>query len=190
MKLAPNSIWPSGRAVTQWLRSAVLEPVRKVMPHRKASRRGLISRKGVVYNVLAVLLGSVLGLGFYTFGYADGMSYMGNDPATCANCHVMQETHDSYLKSSHSKVAVCNDCHTPPGLIPKYLTKAENGFFHSFAFTTQRFPDEIKIKSRNLKVTESACLKCHEDMVDDLQAARPHDQKLSCVTCHRTVGHM
>lgn len=176
--------------MAQRLRTAVLVPARKVMPHREDHQRGSISQKGVIYTVLAVLLGSVLGVGFFTFGYANGSSYMGNDPGTCANCHVMQETHDSYLKSSHSKVATCNDCHTRPGLIPKYLTKAENGFFHSLAFTTQRFPDEIRIKERNLKVTEGACLKCHEDMVDTLHVTRPNDQQISCVACHRTVGHM
>ncbi|MBB4957931.1 cytochrome c nitrite reductase small subunit [Micromonospora polyrhachis] len=131
----------------------------------------------------------VLGLGLFTFGYADGASYLGNDPATCANCHVMQENHDSWLKSSHGKVATCNDCHTPPGTVAKYVSKAQNGFFHSLAFTTQRFPDEIQIKKRNLEVTESACLKCHKDVVTGIQATRSHDQKISCVECHRTVGH-
>lgn len=151
-----------------------------------ASRAGA----SAVYRTLAVLLGAVLGLGFFTFGYADGASYLTNDPATCANCHVMRDNYDSWLKSSHGKVAVCNDCHTPPDTVGKYVTKAQNGFLHSLAFTTQRFPDEIQIKSRNLKVTESSCLKCHADIVTGIEATRSHDQKISCVTCHRTVGHM
>ena len=79
---------------------------------------------------------------------------MTDDPKACANCHVMRENLESWMKSSHGKVAVCNDCHTPPGLIPKYTTKAINGFFHSFAFTTGRFPDDIQITKRNFNVAE------------------------------------
>ena len=115
---------------------------------------------------------------------------MTNDPAACVNCHVMRDQFQGWMKSSHGKVAVCNDCHTPPGFIPKYATKAINGFFHSLAFTTQRFPDEIRITERNFRVTEKACLKCHEDMVSSIRATRPHQQDVSCIQCHSTVGHM
>ncbi|HUF79037.1 MAG TPA: cytochrome c nitrite reductase small subunit, partial [Thermoanaerobaculia bacterium] len=37
----------------------------------------------------AVLLGAAAGLGAFTFGYAKGYSYLTNDPAACANCHLM-----------------------------------------------------------------------------------------------------
>ena len=140
--------------------------------------------------ILAVVTGVLIGAGIYTFGYAKGASYLSNNPQTCANCHVMRAQYESWMKSSHGKVAVCNDCHTPPGLIPKYTTKAINGFFHSLAFTTQRFPDEIIITPRNHRVTERACLKCHEDVVQGIRGTRGHDQDVACTTCHRTVGHM
>lgn len=140
--------------------------------------------------LLAVLAGVLGGVGLFTFGYAKGSSYLTNDPQACVNCHVMREQYESWLKSSHGKVAVCNDCHTPPGLIPKYYTKALNGFFHSLAFTTQRFPDHIQITGRNHEVTEKACLKCHEDIVTAIRATRPHQEDVSCVQCHLTVGHM
>lgn len=144
----------------------------------------------VVHGTLAVLAGTVLGIGFFTLGYADGASYLTDNPETCANCHVMRENYESWMKSSHGKVAVCNDCHTPPGLVAKYATKAQNGFMHSFAFTTQQFPDQIQIKSRSLEVTESSCRKCHEDIVTGIQGTRSHGQQISCVSCHRAVGHM
>ena len=72
------------------------------------------------------------------------------------------------MKSSHRAVATCNDCHTPPGLVPKYFTKAEHGFFHSLAFTTGNFHDPIQIKERSRRVTENACRKCHQDIVHDI----------------------
>ena len=140
--------------------------------------------------LLAVLLGAFVGVGVFTFGYARGASYLTDDPSACANCHVMQEQFDGWLKSSHGKVAVCNDCHTPSGLVPKYTAKAVNGFFHSLAFTTQRFPDEIVITGRNFQVTEQACLWCHQTIVDGILAAREHGEGVCCIQCHRTVGHM
>jgi cytochrome c nitrite reductase small subunit len=148
------------------------------------------ARGGVTPVLLAAIVGVLLGIGLFTFGYARGASYLTDDPAACGNCHVMRENIESWMKSSHGKVAVCNDCHTPPGFVGKYTTKAINGFFHSLAFTTQRFPDDIYITDRNFKVTERACLKCHEDIVSGIRATREHRQDVSCIACHRTVGHM
>jgi cytochrome c nitrite reductase small subunit len=140
--------------------------------------------------MLAVLVGLMLGVGLYTFGYARGASYMTDDPAACANCHVMRDQFQSWMKGSHGKVAVCNDCHTPPGFVAKYSTKALNGFFHSLAFTTQNFPDEILITGRNARVTEKSCMKCHDDIVSGIRSGRGHRGDVSCVSCHRTVGHL
>jgi cytochrome c nitrite reductase small subunit len=148
-------------------------------------------RRGVAAPLLlAVFVGLLFGVGVYTFGYARGASYMTDNPAACANCHVMRDQHESWMRGSHGKVAVCNDCHTPPGFVAKYYTKALNGFFHSLAFTTQHFPDEIQITGRNARVTEKSCLKCHENIVDQIRGSRGHRSDVSCVGCHRTVGHM
>jgi cytochrome c nitrite reductase small subunit len=99
--------------------------------------------------VLAVLFGVVVGLGGYTFIYARGYSYLQNDPRACANCHVMNEQLDGWVKSSHRSVATCNDCHTPHDLIGKYATKMRNGFWHSFYFTTGAFQEPIRITPAN-----------------------------------------
>lgn len=139
--------------------------------------------------LLGVPLGILIGLGFYTFGYARGAAYMTDDPEACVNCHVMRSQYDSWMKSSHHKVAVCNDCHTPAGFAPKYFTKALNGFNHSLAFTTGRFPDEIRITARNHAVAETSCEKCHADIVSSINGARNDGEKVSCATCHRAVGH-
>ena len=140
--------------------------------------------------LLAVSLGLAAGIGIFTFVYAHGASYMTNDPAACANCHVMRDQFEGWMKGSHGKVAVCNDCHTPPGFVAKYATKALNGVFHSLAFTTQNFPDQILITGRNARVTEKSCMKCHEDIVSGIRSGRGHREDISCVGCHRTVGHL
>jgi cytochrome c nitrite reductase small subunit len=144
---------------------------------------------------LGASLGIAVGIGGYTFGYARGASYLTNDPAACANCHVMREQYAGWLKSSHHAVATCNDCHTPPGTIPKYLTKASNGFWHSFYFVTGDFPEPIRIRPRNREVTEAACRKCHQDIVDAIDLVHVSDEsprareRVECLPCHGSVGH-
>lgn len=135
--------------------------------------------------LLAIPLGMLIGVGVYTFGYARGSSYMTDDPAACANCHVMKEQFEGWQKSSHRKAAVCNDCHTPAGFGPKYLTKALNGFHHSLAFTSGRFPDNIQITGRNHEVANAACMKCHEEITAGIR----HGGEANCTVCHRSVGH-
>src|SRR5688572_27523561 len=61
--------------------------------------------------VLAVLVGLVVGIGFFIFVYAEGFSYFSTDPVACVNCHVMREEYDSWQKASHHAVAKCVDCH-------------------------------------------------------------------------------
>ena len=140
--------------------------------------------------VVALVLGATVGLGSFTFVYAKGGSYLRDDPNACANCHVMTDHLDAWYKSSHRSVATCNDCHTPPGLVRKYLTKAEHGFFHSLAFTTGKFPDQIQIKERSRRVTENSCRKCHQDIVHDIDLTGAAGATMSCIRCHAGVGHM
>jgi cytochrome c nitrite reductase small subunit len=137
--------------------------------------------------VVAVLVGITAGLGAFTFGYARGASYLTNDPAACANCHVMQEHFDAWAKSSHRSVAACNDCHTPHGLVGKYTVKAKNGFWHSFYFTTGRFPDPLRITEGNRKVTEQRCRDCHAEITAAIVPARPRGGETAALAA-RTSG--
>jgi cytochrome c nitrite reductase small subunit len=146
--------------------------------------------KGTILLIMAgTLLGLAAGVGGYTFVYAKGSSYLTNDPSACANCHIMQPQYDGWLVSPHRSVAVCNDCHTPPGLIPKYFTKALNGFNHSYAFTTGRFHEPILITERNRRVTEKACRKCHDALTQAIEGPHRPGQEMACLRCHSDVGH-
>ena len=147
--------------------------------------------------IIGVAFGAAVGIGGFTFIYARGYSYLTNDPQACANCHVMREQFDGWVKSSHRAVAGCNDCHTPPGFVGKYYTKARNGFWHSFYFTTGGYPDPIRITRRNHNVTEQACRKCHSEIVEAIEGTHgggssggDEARDLSCVRCHSTVGHL
>ncbi|MBN1867570.1 cytochrome c nitrite reductase small subunit [Candidatus Sumerlaeota bacterium] len=138
----------------------------------------------------ALLGGAALGIGLYTFVYARGASYLTDDPAACANCHVMFEQYDAWRKSSHHAVAVCNDCHTPHNLVGKYYTKGRNGYHHSLAFTTGRFHDPIRIAEFNRRIVEDSCRRCHGDIVDAIDTAPDSADRLSCAQCHPSVGHL
>ena len=166
--------------------------------------------------VAAGLAGLALGLGAYTFVYARGASYLSTDPAVRANCHIMREHFDAWQRSSHRSAAGCADCHMPHDFIGKYSAKASNGFWHSLAFTTGRFPDPLQIKPHNRTITEEACRDCHGDIVATIDPARVdeagtrsgltgapvsdrpqmHDgaaaggDRLSCIRCHLYVGHL
>jgi cytochrome c nitrite reductase small subunit len=140
--------------------------------------------------IASLLAGMTLGVGAYTLVYAKGYSYLTNDPAACANCHIMRDHYSAWTRSSHQSVAVCNDCHTPPGLVPKYVTKARNGFWHSFYFTTGRYPDPLRITPRNHEVTETACRTCHSELTASIDAHGGGRAALICTACHSQVGHI
>ncbi len=160
----------------------------------------------------ALAVGLAAGLGVFTFGYAKGASYLTNDPAACANCHIMSEHFAAWQKGSH-QAATCNDCHTPHNFVGKYVVKARNGFWHSFYFTTGRYPDPLRITERNRRVTEEACRYCHQPIVDAIEpelagnrdqpadvaqagmslalanTGAHGDATMSCIRCHKYVGH-
>ncbi|WP_223757939.1 cytochrome c nitrite reductase small subunit [Myxococcus sp. RHSTA-1-4] len=176
---------------------------------------GVSRRIAISAVALSVLVGAAVGVVGFTFVYAKGSSYLTDDPSACANCHVMNEQYAGWVKSSHHGVAVCNDCHAPRDFLGKYYTKALNGWHHSVAFTSGDFHEPIHIGARNLEVTESACRSCHQDIVQAIEPGLlvrvsaegaggsrgeterhggphlpPGDGTMSCVRCHRSVGHM
>lgn len=150
---------------------------------------GTYERMGLLPPLFAGLIGIAGGVGAFTFGYGKGWSYLSNDPAACANCHVMDGHFDSWQNSSHQHVAGCNDCHLPHDFVGKWVTKADNGFFHSLAFTLDNFHEPIRIKPRNRRVTQSACLSCHGEFVNMMLPVDPEGDMLRCIQCHSDVGH-
>jgi cytochrome c nitrite reductase small subunit len=137
-------------------------------------------------TLIAAGFGLVVGLGAYAFHYAKGESYLGDDPATCANCHVMAGHYAGWQAAPHKRVATCNDCHTPAGPISKYVVKALNGYHHSMAFTIGGYPEVIRARPESSAVVEANCRRCHLALVDDIA----HGAEVACVRCHASVGHL
>jgi cytochrome c nitrite reductase small subunit len=140
--------------------------------------------------LLAILAGVFFGLSGFTFHYAEGLSYLSNDPRACVNCHVMRDNYDSWQKGSHHAAATCNDCHVPHSLVPKLVTKLRNGYNHSKGFTFMDFPEPIRIKPANAMVLQKNCIGCHDKTVRDIaEHDETESESVLCVRCHTTVGH-
>lgn len=157
-----------------------------------ANRSVVGGRASLLYVLIALSVGTAAGVGVYTLGYADATAYLSNDPAACANCHVMRGHLDAWAKSSHKNVAKCNDCHAPHGTVSKLYCKSRNGFFHSLHFTTGEYPDNLRITEYNRGVTEGACRHCHANVVhqiDNRATGGGAVEALACIRCHSTVGH-
>lgn len=138
-----------------------------------------------------VTVGGFLGVGVYTFRYAEGLSYLSNNPTACMNCHIMQEHYDSWARSSHRTASTCNDCHVPHAFPEKYLAKLRNGWNHSRAFTLQHFHEPIRIRRSNLLALQHNCIQCHQGMVSEIVAHRDVEAGVArCTECHRSVGHL
>ena len=166
---------------------------------RKPGIMGILtSFSGIAITIAGGLVVILLGIAVFTFGYAGGWAYLGNDPQTCNQCHAMNEQYNGWLKGSHKNAATCNDCHSPhDNIIHKYVNKADNGFWHALKFTTRDYPENIKIREMNREITQEACLYCHGNLVDDISEPRKfattvgaHSTRIDCLQCHAEVGHM
>lgn len=152
-------------------------------------------RKLLVPLLAASAMGSMIGLGLFTFHEAKGTSYLSNDPKACINCHIMNEQYDGWMHGPHGRVTTCNDCHVPHDILGKYLTKAEHGWRHSKAFTLDNFHEPIRITQTSLDVVLANCVRCHEAMVDSVTSPavaypNPHTAAATnCIHCHARVAH-
>jgi cytochrome c nitrite reductase small subunit len=149
---------------------------------------GFVAAPLWLWLLFAGLVGGIIGLGGYTFSYAEGLSYFSDNPETCINCHVMRDVYDGWNHGSHKAVATCNDCHAPHDFVGKYWVKAVNGWNHSVAFTTNDFHEPIRINEMNRKVALDNCLYCHGDLVVAI-SHEGSDSPTDCLACHAGVGH-
>lgn len=145
-------------------------------------------RSRVLLGVLAALsAGAILGLGGFTLIYGKGYSYLLDDPKACINCHIMRDNFNTWTVSTHRNVT-CNECHVPKAFPARYLSKASNGWFHSYAFTFEDV-QVIRIKPHNERVLAANCASCHAPMVVNLKTHGMPALGKPCFECHKGVGH-
>jgi len=137
----------------------------------------------VIIAVLAFLV--VVGVGMYV---TDFTAYLGSNPATCNNCHVMDAAYEGWYHGTHQEWATCSDCHTPHAFIPKYYIKAKSGYHHVTTFVFGEIPNAIRAKAESRNIVQENCIRCHEAAVDEI-VGTPMPTDRYCFECHRSVSH-
>jgi cytochrome c nitrite reductase small subunit len=137
-----------------------------------------------------LMLGIFAGFGLFVVHISRATSYLGDDPATCVNCHVMTTQYVTWQHSSHANVATCNDCHVPhDNIAHHYAFKAQDGLWHSTVFTMRWEPQAIRMSERAKPVVENNCRRCHWSVIEDTSLAAHQNDDLLCWDCHREVPH-
>jgi cytochrome c nitrite reductase small subunit len=103
----------------------------------------------------------------------------------------------SWQKSSHARVAVCNDCHVPhDNIIRTYAFKASDGLRHATMFTFRLEPQVIRIKEAGINVVQENCIRCHQKILQSTYIVDPvtlesrdHGAGKFCWECHRETPH-
>ncbi|WP_196889136.1 cytochrome c nitrite reductase small subunit [Aureivirga sp. CE67] len=143
-----------------------------------------------------ILLGAFCGLSLYAVIESKAVSYLSDDPKTCANCHVMTPQYTTWTNSSHREWATCNDCHVPQdNVLKKYAFKAKDGFGHASAFLLRNEPEVIRMKEAGNEVVQDNCIRCHQDQVTDakmstwVESHNDSRKDRQCWECHKEVPH-
>ena len=143
----------------------------------------------IALAVAIISLLIVVGVGMYV---TDFTAYLGNNPATCNNCHVMDNVYEGWYHAGHKEWTTCNECHTPHALIPKYFVKALSGYHHVTTFMFKEIPVAIRAKESSRRIIQENCIRCHQETVDNLNWNMEYAGKASdrqCYECHRSVAH-
>ena len=127
----------------------------------------------------------VLGTGMYA---TDFTVYLGSDPTTCNNCHVMDAVYEGWFHAGHQQAAACTDCHTPHEVIPKYIYKGLSGMNHVTMFTLGHIPEPLRAKPNTHEIVQENCVRCHAETVAEIPEGQM-DTDRYCFECHRSVAH-
>lgn len=144
-----------------------------------------------------IVMGVIIGLGAVIAHMANFTSYLSDNPQACINCHVMTTQYVSWTKSSHARVATCNDCHVPhDNIIRTYSFKASDGMRHAFMFTFRLEPQVIRIKEAGINVVQENCVRCHSGYVHNVGLTkkvtlemRENGEGKFCWDCHKETPH-
>jgi cytochrome c nitrite reductase small subunit len=143
----------------------------------------------VVVIIGLIALAAVFGVGLWATNFT---VYLGDDPTTCNNCHVMDAVYEGWYHAGHQPWATCNDCHTPHAFIPKYFVKARSGFNHVSRFTLNLIPEPLRAVESTTYIIQENCIRCHETTVSMIADGDPKARDNGgrfCYDCHRAVAH-
>ncbi|MCF0184531.1 MAG: cytochrome c nitrite reductase small subunit [Bacteroidaceae bacterium] len=149
-------------------------------------------------KMLAICMaGVILGCGGLFLYLLRAHTYLGNDPAACMNCHLMTPYYATWMHSSHSRNATCNDCHVPHDNFAKYWAfKGTDGMKHVsyMLFGLERMAPEAE--DATAQVVMDNCIRCHAELNTELVKTGKIDYMMvqtgegkACWDCHRDVPH-
>jgi len=144
----------------------------------------MITRAFLIVGIVIFL--AALGI----FAWAtDASSYLGHEPATCNNCHVMDAQYENWYHAAHARYAGCTDCHLPhQNILSYYLYKGYSGMKDVISFTFKTYPAAIRATRQTDTILQANCIRCHHDTVENIVAgAQPFDR--TCWSCHRSSAH-
>jgi cytochrome c nitrite reductase small subunit len=130
----------------------------------------------------------VLALGVFVW-VSDAPAYMGSDPETCNNCHVMDSQYEGWAHAGHRVRTECVDCHLPhENFAAYYFEKGRSGMHDVYVFSTGQAPQVIRATEHSKEIIQNNCIRCHSETVETItMGAQPFDRQ--CWDCHRDVAH-
>ncbi len=143
-----------------------------------------MSKAPLVVGIVAF----VAALGVFAWA-TDAPAYLGHEPQTCNNCHVMDSQYENWFYAAHKHWAECADCHIPhDNFIAYYFYKGKSGMKDVFSFVTASYPVAIRANEETQEIVQDNCIRCHEDTVESIvMTAQPYDR--DCWDCHRDIAH-
>ncbi|MBF0118454.1 MAG: cytochrome c nitrite reductase small subunit [Desulfobacterales bacterium] len=106
-------------------------------------------------------------------------------PIYCSSCHVMSEEYESWFYSGKHKQIKCIDCHLPnDNFVNHYMWKGIDGMKDVIFFYTGVVPEIINASNHGKKTIQDNCIRCHEDMVINI-----NNDNVKCWECHRNKYH-
>lgn len=147
--------------------------------------------------VLVACCGIIVGGGFLFMYLLRAHTYLGNDSSACVNCHIMSPYYATWMHSSHSRDATCNDCHVPhENIARKYAFKGMDGMKHVALFLTKSETMSPKIGDAGAQVVMNNCIRCHTELNTTMVNTGKVDYMMTqvgegkvCWDCHRQVPH-
>src|SRR5574338_375565 len=110
----------------------------------------------LIIGLIALVV--VVGVGMWATNFT---VYLGDDPPTCNNCHVMDAVYEGWYHSKHQYWATYVDCQTPHSFIPKYLYKAKSGMNHVTTFDLDHIPVPLQAAEDTQQIIQANRIRCH-----------------------------
>jgi len=145
-----------------------------------------MSSKWPIIIGIVILLAA---LGFFAWA-TDALEYMGHEPETCNNCHVMDSQYENWYHAPHERWATCADCHIPhDNVVAYWFYKGKSGMKDVFSFVTHSYPAAIRANAETIDIVQENCIRCHIDTVESMLTAGQQPFDRNCWACHRSVAH-